>query len=213
MEPNQNMYRPQSATPMNRTTPMNSTTPAASIAPAPKPEAPVQNMMAQASNAKKKGKGALLGMVFLGMLAVAGISFGVWEMMSANQQKADMSSQIDTLKQQNSTLQDKITELQATIQEYENSTINNSGATTEVLPPEKGTAEAVIENNVFTIKNANGETFLKSEEVVADEIISCNPGVNEVPATLVCLVKTPTGEVEFTYNYDERSLEFVETTK
>ena len=210
MGPNQNMYRPQNVAPAAPTAPA---APVAPAAPAPKPEAPAGNMMTQGVSAKKKGKGAILGMVFLGILAVAGISFGVWEMMSANQQKEELNSQITTLKQQNSELQNKISELQATIEESQSSNNNGSSTSTEILPPEVGTAEAVLENSIFTIKNSAGEIYLQSEDIAVEEIISCEPGATEVPATLVCKVKTPTGEGQFTYDYDEHSLEFVEAGK
>ena len=84
--------------------------PSAAPAPATKPKAEEPNMMTQGVSAKKKGKGAILGMVLLGILAVGGISFGVWEMLDANTQKEQLNSQISTLKQQNNELQDKLSE-------------------------------------------------------------------------------------------------------
>jgi len=66
------------------------------------------NMMKQGVSAKKKGKGAVLGMILLGILAVGGISFGIWEMLEVNTQKEQLNSQINILKQQNNELQDKL---------------------------------------------------------------------------------------------------------
>lgn len=75
-------------------------------APSTKTEEP--NMMKQGVSAKKKGKGAVFGMILLGILAVGGISFGIWEMLEVNTQKEQLNSQINTLKQQNNELQDKL---------------------------------------------------------------------------------------------------------
>ena len=83
---------------------------APSVAPATKPKTEEPNMMTQGVSAKKKGKGAILGMILLGILAVGGISFGVWEMLDANTQKEQLNSQISTLKQQNNELQGKLSE-------------------------------------------------------------------------------------------------------
>lgn len=76
--------------------------------PSTKTEEP--NMMKQGVSAKKKGKGAVLGMILLGILAVGGISFGIWEMLEVNTQKEQLNSQINILKQQNNELQDKLSE-------------------------------------------------------------------------------------------------------
>lgn len=87
---------------------------APSVAPATKPKTEEPNMMTQGVSAKKKGKGAILGMILLGILAVGGISFGVWEMLDANTQKEQLNSQISTLKQQNNELQGKLSEATST---------------------------------------------------------------------------------------------------
>ncbi|MBR0372321.1 hypothetical protein IJH72_00020 [Candidatus Saccharibacteria bacterium] len=60
------------------------------------------------TNKPKKNRAMVLGMVFLGILAVGGIGFGVWEMMDGNSQKEQLNSQISVLKSQNNELQEKI---------------------------------------------------------------------------------------------------------
>ena len=41
-----------------------------------------------------KGKGMIIGMVVLALLAVGGIGFGVWEMMDKNQEVANLNAKI-----------------------------------------------------------------------------------------------------------------------
>lgn len=78
-------------------------------APSTKTEEP--NMMKQGVSAKKKGKGAVLSMILLGILAVGGISFGIWEFYSAGRQKEGLNTQINALKQENNELLDKLNEI------------------------------------------------------------------------------------------------------
>ena len=68
---------------------------------------PVSNSDIVFRDKPKINKGVIVGMVCLVLLAVGGIGFGVWAMMDGNAQKEQLNSQIDTLKQQNSELQDK----------------------------------------------------------------------------------------------------------
>ena len=60
------------------------------------------------ASGKKKGKGMVLGMICLGLLAVGGIGFGVWAMLDGNSQKESLNSQISDLKQQNNELLDQM---------------------------------------------------------------------------------------------------------
>ncbi len=57
---------------------------------------------------KKSGKGAIYGMIFFAILAIAGIGFGVYMMMENNNQKSSYESQITNLKKQNNELLDKL---------------------------------------------------------------------------------------------------------
>ena len=56
----------------------------------------------------KKSKGMIVGMVVLALLATGGIGFGVWVMMNGNAKVEQLNSQVDSLKRQNSELQDKV---------------------------------------------------------------------------------------------------------
>ena len=56
----------------------------------------------------KKNMGMILGMVLLGILAVGGIAFGVWEMMDGKAQVAKKDEQIAALKAQIDSLEEQI---------------------------------------------------------------------------------------------------------
>ena len=73
----------------------------------------------------KKSKGMIVGMVVLALLATGGIGFGVWAMMNGNAKVEQLNSQVDSLKRQNSELQDKV---------------NNSGD----IAPSGGASEGVV---------------------------------------------------------------------
>ena len=57
-------------------------------------------------NEPKSNKGMIAGMVCLALLAIGGISFGVWAMMDGNAKVEQLNSRIDSLKQQDSELQE-----------------------------------------------------------------------------------------------------------
>lgn len=166
------------------------------VAPAPAPVEP-----ARVEKPKKSNTGMLLGMIFLAIVAIAGVGFGVWTMLDKNQQVGTLNEQIDSLKNQNSDLRSQIEDLQQQ---------SNSTDFYEILPPEWGTATAVVENNFFTIKNAKGEVYLQDEENPVVEIISCDSGT-AAPTPMTCIVKTANGEAKFIYDFDEHSLEYIET--
>ncbi len=71
-------------------------------------------MMASGAEPKKNGKGMVIGMILFALLAVGGIGFGVWAMMDGNNQKSQvekqLNAQIDSLKQQNDELTEKLSE-------------------------------------------------------------------------------------------------------
>ena len=170
----------------------------------PMGEAPKKDNMFE--NTPKKSNGMLIGLILCLILAIGGIGFGVWAMMDGNQQKEQLNSQISSLKQQNNTLEDKITELQAEVDSYKNA----SADVYEILPPEWGEAEAVIVDNKFTIKNGKGEIYMQWDEQEVNEIVSCDSGTSENQLPMTCVVKTPNGEAKIIYDFDEHSLEFIE---
>ncbi len=71
------------------------------------PEAPAAPV-APEKPAKKKSNAALLAMVLLGILAVGGISFGVWAYMNGESQQAKLNKQLNDLRTQNSELLEKL---------------------------------------------------------------------------------------------------------
>ena len=115
MEPNQNVR-----TNGIRQTTANTPIAPVSSAPTPAPTKASETPTMEATGVKKSGKGVLLGMVLLGILAVGGIAFGVWEMMDGNKRVEDLNGQISTLRTQNSELNTRIAELEEEIAESNN---------------------------------------------------------------------------------------------
>ena len=103
MEPSQNVQtnRIGQTTTNASVAPMNNT---AASTPTKASEAPTM----EAANVKKNSKGMVLGMIMLGILAVGGIAFGVWEMMDGNSQVAKKDEQIAALKAQIDSLEEQI---------------------------------------------------------------------------------------------------------
>ncbi len=89
--------------------------PASAVTPEAKSEkTPEQNIMAAGVSEKKKGKGMVLGLILLALLAAGGIGFGVWAMMDGNSQVAKKDATIKDLKQQNSDLLEQLDNASAT---------------------------------------------------------------------------------------------------
>ena len=106
----------------------NAPTPAPASTPASTPvSAPEENMMAQGVSEKKKGKGAIYGMILLAILAAGGIGFGVWAMMDGNAQKEQLQEQINALKAVNNQLQEKIDSSSKGEQSNTNSSTDTNG--------------------------------------------------------------------------------------
>ena len=108
MEPNQNVQ----TNGMGQTTANTPVVPADSTAATSASTKASETPTMEATGVKKSNKGMLLGMVLLGILAVGGIAFGVWEMMDGNARADSLNEQISTLKTQNNELMDKIEELE-----------------------------------------------------------------------------------------------------
>lgn len=164
--------------------------------------APEQNVMAQGVSEKKKGKGMMLGMALLAILAIGGISFGIFTMMDGNAQKDNLNKQISELKSQNNTLSDKIAELEETIKNYENNASDGTdeGVTTVELSG-FGQVEVGIAEGVFSIKDSEGEILAQSNTTFT-KITSCN--YTEEDSTLKCVVADENGEEGwFLYNAAE----------
>lgn len=158
---------------------------------------------------KKGGNGMMIGMILAIILAVGGIGFGVWAMMDGNSQKEQLNQQISALKQQKDALEKQVEELNEKVNKKE----DESNFVSEIVAPEWGEAEAVIENGVFTITNADGEVYIQLDDYVVEEIVSCDSGTEEAPLPMTCVVKTEDGEAKIIYNFDERSLEYVNLTE
>lgn len=130
------------------------------------------NMMKQGVSAKKKGKGAVLGMILLGILAVGGISFGVWEMLDANTQKEQLNSQVSTLKQQNNELQDKLSKTT-------NTSTTDSSSTQQNPVIESDDPDEEYSLLFDSVTNSDSNTNYISIRVKDGEIIECSIGYKE----------------------------------
>lgn len=198
MEPNNNSSQvipgATSTTP-TPTTP-TPTTPSPTTQPAPRE-------VAFTNSSPKKNMAMICGMIIFAVLAVAGIGFGVWSMLDKNQQVDTLNQQIKTLRAQNDELQEQIDTLSEQIV---------SPDVDEILPPEPSTAEVVVEENMFTIKTTDGDVYYQDEEHPIEEIISCESD-KATPLILTCIAKTANGEATFIYNYEERSIEYIESTE
>lgn len=106
--------------------------PASAVTPEAKSEkTPEQNIMAAGVSEKKKGKGMVLGLILLALLAAGGIGFGVWAMMDGNSQVAKKDATIKDLKQQNSDLLEQLDNASATTDDpgaYKNPVIKSDNA-------------------------------------------------------------------------------------
>jgi len=59
---------------------------------------------------KKSGKGMLYGMIIFAILAIGGISFGVWAMLDGNSKVANLEKQVTDLRAQNNKLLEQLAE-------------------------------------------------------------------------------------------------------
>ena len=84
-----------------------------------------ENIMAEGNAAKKKsGKGLLFAVVFLVIVALGGIGFGVWAMMDGNNQTKTLNDQIGSLKKTNNELMEQLSEANANANDSGDTIIN-----------------------------------------------------------------------------------------
>ena len=77
-------------------------------------EPPKENIMAEGNGAKKKsGKGMMIAVALLALVALGGIGFGVWAMMDGNSQTKTLNDQISSLKKTNNELMEQLSEANA----------------------------------------------------------------------------------------------------
>lgn len=156
---------------------------------------------------KKKSNGMLIGLILCLLLAVGGISFGVWAMLDGNAQKDKLNTQISNLQSQNNDLLSQIADLQSTIDNLQNPQTGNNGNGEQVLI-EWGTGQGEVVNGVFSVLNQNGSVVAQNDTVEVLEIISCDAGTVEASSPLICSVTTSDGQGQFTYDYSNGSLVF-----
>lgn len=160
--PVQNPVTPKPA-PVPTPTPEPVATP--ELEPKPKEE---QNMMA-AGTPKKNNKGMILGMVFLAILAIAGIGFGVWTMLDSNTQKDQLNSQITALKAQNSELLDKLADSEAEIEAETEIEDTEEQKTISLWPATMGEI-----GYKFYVINDLGEVITSDSSMEIKDVVSCD---------------------------------------
>ncbi len=74
----------------------------------------VHNDGAQGTSGRKINK-MMVGMIALGVIAVSGIGFGIWAMVSSSSQREQYESKINTLNQQNSKLKKELEDTGSTV--------------------------------------------------------------------------------------------------
>ena len=190
--------------------PTQNAAPAPTPAPAPEPKptpaptpTPDSNMMA-AGNPKKSGKGMVYGMIFLAILAIAGIGFGVWTMLDSNTQKEQLNSQITTLKAQNNELLEKLAETESEDAEDEGEVTEEQEAVS-LWPAKAG----VVYSN-FYVLNDSDEVIAKDESISIENLLVCDQPVGpQVIKEITCGVTYDGGkEGEYFYNGETGALKF-----
>lgn len=96
-------------------------------------ELPKENTMAEGAGAKKGGKGMLIAVILLALIALGGVGFGVWTMINGNGEVAQLKEKNSELQKQNNALSDKLAE---------NGSSTDGGGTTEVVK------ESAIDNEL-----------------------------------------------------------------
>ena len=140
-----------------------------------------------------KGKGMIIGMVVLALLAIGGIGFGVWEMMDGNHKMVSLDEQIDMLTQQNSELQKQIVDL-------EEAQKQNDDKENTVFEP---VSMVSSDQKIYAINNEDKVVAVLEVPVVVKNIIGCSAAIsdNESSKILTC-AGTSTTDEEFGFSYD-----------
>lgn len=163
-------------------------------------ESPKENIMAE-TVVKKSGKGALIAAVLFAVLAAGGIGFGVWAMMDGRAQVENLNKQISSLKQQNSSLLDKLAELE----ENKENTIKPEDKEPENKEPEEKDEDQYFYLEEFGIKIKKSSDLPNMVVSVIDEKgfkIKEFAGADDFPPGTVDFMKVSTcNDSELTLGY------------
>lgn len=146
---------------------------------------PVSNSDIVFRDKPKMNKGVIVGMVCLVLLAVGGISFGVWAMMDGNSYKESLNEKINSLENEIQSKDDRIAEL-------EKDEDNNS-----VGQQEQGNLD---NNQRFTVLDI-GDCVMDSAIVENNTEVGNN--------VLKCQAVTSNGEGIFVWSSSSNKLEFI----
>ena len=132
----------------------------------------------------KKNSGIVIGVVFLIVLMLVGIGFGVWMMM--NKKEEGLDSQITDLEQQNNELKERVLELEGIDEEEDEEYVDDEDITEEDYSEEEG----------FYV--------LSIGDCIADGGTAASSGMS-----VKCDAVTDEGEGKFVYDSESNSLKFV----
>lgn len=150
---------------------------------------------------KKKSHAMLYGMIFLAILAAAGIGFGVWAFLDGNarvakkdEQIADLNGQVSSLQQEKSDLTDQVAEL----------TKSNEEAQADIAKDEEIIKEDEAQIAEDQQQEATGYQVMSIGACVLDS------GTAEGSSTtLKCDAVTSLGNGKFVYDSQSGKLRFI----
>ena len=144
---------------------------------------PVSNSDIVFRDKPKMNKGVIVGMVCLALLAVGGISFGVWAMLDGDQQKERLNSKISDLESEIVQKDDKISELEE----------KNSSSSTQ--------------QQEYSDEEQRGFTIIEIGDCIMDSgTVEGGVKGNEI---LKCQAITSDGEGIFAWDSDSEQLRFI----
>lgn len=195
MEPNN--YKTRDVLGYTQPIPSTEITPASGLATAMQAEvgAPVP---ASVTPEIKENKNRLLALLLLGLcllLAMGGVGFGIWSLLSSSERENSLGEQISSLKNQNTELLGQIEELQAELD------MSDPSAPDVQVPPEpKYWSSTEVRDGLFSVLDANGEVIAQSnvQGVSVNEIIGCEQTADNT--VLTCTASTSAGNGWFLYD-------------
>ena len=164
-------------------------------------------------NKQKNDKVWKIATVVASVVAVCGIGFGVYGMISANSIKSSIATKDDEIKNLNTEIDDlnaKIEELESQIEEqpieYDDDW-NEEDEELDVEPTVDRNLTADVQNGVFILMDKDGKIVAKDNTKDVAEIVSCDSGTAASSSPLKCVAKSADGRnVWFTYDFESKEL-------
>lgn len=163
-------------------------------------------------NKQKNDKVWKIATVVASVVAVCGIGFGVYGMISANSIKSSITTKDDEIKNLNTKIEDlnaEIEELESQIEEQpiEYDDWDEDGEESEVESTVDRNLTADVQNGVFILMDKDGKIVAKDNTKDVAEIVSCDSGTATSSSPLKCVAKSADGRnVWFTYDFESKEL-------